>query len=471
MTSGTRARAILLAAGQGKRMNSSLPKVLHEVLGRTILARVLAALDGLALEHLHIVVGFGAAPVRQFLDANPPRTPWSVHLQEPQLGTGHAVMQVAPALSSFQGTLLTTVGDTPLLTTETLRSLLARHRETEATVSLLTTQVDDSRSYGRIVRDRQGQVTRIVEDKDATEEERQIKEINPAIYCLSWPEVKGGLAGLSKDNRQGEYYLTDLIGWAVNERLPVASSLAPDWREVSGINSRLELAEANRLLKERVIARLALECGVTIVDPQSTWIAPEVSLGRDSVVYPGCYLVGQVEIGESCSIGPHTVMYGPVRVGKSSTVTQSLITNSTIGSGCRVGPFAHLRERAELSDQVRVGNFVEVKASQIGDHTNASHLSYVGDATIGAGANIGAGTITANYDHIAKTKARTIIGDGSSTGSNSVLVAPVVLGKDVVVAAGSVVTRDVPDGALAVGRARQEIKPGWTQAKRRKLER
>jgi bifunctional UDP-N-acetylglucosamine pyrophosphorylase/glucosamine-1-phosphate N-acetyltransferase len=448
-------------------MKSALPKVLHNVLGRTILARVLEALDGLGLEHIHIVIGHGADDVKAYLENNPPKTPWSTHLQEPQLGTGHAVMQVVPSLGDFKGTLLATVGDTPLLQGNTLAALLEQHHRDKATVTLLTTIVDDPKMYGRIIRDENGHVTCIVEDKDCSPEQKKIHEINPAIYCLAWPDVSSGLSGLSNNNNQKEYYLTDLVGWASKNKLKLSSSLTKDWREVAGINSRVELAEANRLMRDRAVEKLALESGVTIIDPQSTWISPEVQIGRDSTVLPGCHLSGEITIGENCTIGPHTVMQGPVKIGGGTTVTQSLVVNSEIGSQCRVGPFAHVREGASISDSVRIGNYVEIKKSQFADHTNVSHLSYVGDATLGSGVNIGAGTITANYDHISKKKQKTVIKDGASTGSNSVLVAPITLGEGAVLAAGSVATKDVPDGALAVTRPQQQNKLGWAEAKKR----
>jgi bifunctional UDP-N-acetylglucosamine pyrophosphorylase/glucosamine-1-phosphate N-acetyltransferase len=462
------ARAVLLAAGQGKRMKSSKPKVLHEVLGKAILMRVIDAVEALDIEHVHIVVGHAADQVRSFLEKNPPKIPYSLHLQEPQLGTGDAVKKVVPDLNGFTGTLLVSVADTPLLQGATLASLLEGHRREQATVTLLTTVVEDAKSYGRILRDEKRQVVGIIEHKDASPEQREIREINPAIYCFEWPAVEPGLNSLTNDNLQKEYYLTDLIGWAYKNGLATGGVVAADWREVAGINSRSELAEANRLLRDIAVSQLADE-GVTIVDMAATWIAPEVKIGQDTTVLPGCYLMGDVKIGSECTIGPHTVMHGAVQVGDKTTVTQSLVTNSRIGSSCRVGPFAHLRDSNVISDSVRVGNFVELKNVIVGDHTNVSHLSYVGDAELGSRSNIGAGTITANYNHVTKEKFRTVIGDDASTGSNSVLVAPVRLGHGAFLAAGSVATKNIPDGALGVGRARQEIKDHWVDNVRRRL--
>ncbi|HEY9679251.1 MAG TPA: bifunctional UDP-N-acetylglucosamine diphosphorylase/glucosamine-1-phosphate N-acetyltransferase GlmU [Drouetiella sp.] len=463
MTTRKNTRAVLLAAGQGKRMKSAKPKVLHDVLGKTVLGRVLDAVDELGIDHVHVVIGHEADQVKAFLDANPPKTPYSVHLQEPQHGTGHAVQQVVPSLEGFTGTLLVSVADTPLLQGSTLAALVDGHIEHKSVVTLLTTDVEDAKSYGRILRSADGAVTGIIEDKDASPEQKKIREINPAIYCFEWPTVKPGLYELKNDNRQNEYYLTDMVAWAYNAKHKTSGIKTTDWREVAGINSRLELAEATRLLRDMTIQRLALESGVTVVDPATTWIAPEVSIGQDSMVLPGCFMTGTVEIGSNCLIGPHTTMKGPVTIGDGTSVAQSHVYNSVVGRNCKVGPFSHLRDGNEIGDNVRLGNFVEIKKSEIGNKTNVSHLSYVGDASVGSGANLGAGTITANYNHTTKKKSRTTIGDNASTGSNSVLVAPISLGDDASVAAGTVATKDVPAGALAVGRARQENKEGWTK--------
>ncbi len=470
MTTSSKApvRAVILAAGQGKRMKSARAKVLHDVLGKSIITRIIDAVDSLKPEKIHVVIGHQAEAVENYLLANPALYPFSTHLQSPQLGTGHALQQVVPDLGDFKGTLLVTVGDTPLLSGKTLGELVTRHQAEHAAVSLLTAVVDDAKKYGRIVRDRDGSVLKIVEDKDTSDLEKHIKEVNPAIYCFEWPIIAKGLESLRNDNQQKEYYLTDLIAWARAQNLIVSSSIVGDWREVIGINTRLELVEAMHLMRDKVLTDLSLESGVTIIDRASTWISPEVEIGEDSVVLPGCHLTGEIKIGRDCVIGPHTVMQGKVVVGNRTVITQSLVVNTQLGDDCRVGPYAHLREHTLVADKCRVGNFVELKKSSVASNTNVSHLSYIGDAELGSNVNIGAGTITANYDHSTGIKSGTVIADGASTGSNSVLVAPIKLGKQSVVAAGTVATKDVPDGALAVARVRQENKEGWSSRKKGK---
>lgn len=462
-------RAVVLAAGKGKRMKSAKPKVLHDVLGRTILTRVINAVNGVGAQWVHIVVGHESEQVEEFLQSQHKNESWKTHVQEPQLGTGHALMQVVPDLEGFKGDLLVTVGDAPLLSAGTLHELVELHRNDNAAVAVLTAEVDDPKNYGRVLRNKDGHVRAIVEDKDAAEEEKKVHEINTAIYCFKWPDIQDGLANLKNDNKQGEYYLPDLVGWAVKKGLKVSAFKASDYREVAGINSRLELQEAIGHLKDLTVERLALESGVTIIDPSSTWIAPEVIIGQDTVILPGCHILGRVKIGPNCTIGPNSVIKGDVSIGEHTSVVLSVVLDSIIANDCKIGPYAHVREGNTVGEGARVGNFVELKKSSIGSHTNVSHLSYVGDTTVGSNANIGAGTITANYDHLTKKKECTVIGDGASTGSNSVLVAPVHIGNQAVVAGGSVITKDVPDGALGIGRARQTNIDGWIDRKKEAL--
>lgn len=461
-------RAIILAAGQGKRMKSDLPKVLHAVMGKAILSRVMDATIAAGVDHVHVVVGHQSDVVKGFIEANAPKVPYSTHLQSPQLGTGHAVMQAAQGLEDdkFKGIVIVTVGDAPVIQAETLRALVESHKASGVAVTALTAVVDDPKNYGRIKRDHSGNVQAVVEDKDASPEEKKICEVNTGIYCFSWPEVKEGLNSLTCENKQKEYYLTDLVYWAYKSGKGASSEVLKDWREVAGINSRVELAEAARHLRDVTNTRLALESGVTIVDPATTWISPEVKIGVETVVMPGCHLTGDIEIGDNCTIGPFTVMKGTIKVGRKTSIVHSHVHDSVIGEGAKIGPFSHLREGNNVGNSAKVGNFVELKKATIGEKTSVGHLSYIGDATLGTHVNIGAGTITANYDHITKLKARTTLGDGASTGSNSVLVAPVEVAAEGVVAAGTVVTKPVPSGALCVARADQRNIEGWA-AKRR----
>ncbi len=464
----SRVRGIVLAAGQGKRMKSTRPKVLHDVFGKAVITRVVEAVANLGVEHLHIVVGHAHEQVEAFLSQNAPPVAYSCHLQQPQLGTGHAVLQVAPALEDFKGILIVTVGDAPVIQAQSLKVLLEQHRASGALVTALTTELLDAKNYGRIVRDYEGRVRGIIEDKDATAEQKLIREINTGIYAMTWPAVAQGLAGLKNNNKQKEYYLTDLVAWAYEQAHGAQALVLEDERQVAGINSRLELAEAIRLLRDITIEKLALESGVTVVDPASTWISPEVQIGAESIVMPGCYITGNVEIGEKCTIGPNAVITGPVKIGSGASIVSSHVANSTIGKETRVGPFAHVRDGNVVGDSCKIGNFVELKKASIGSHTNVGHLSYIGDAELGANVNIGAGTITANYDHITKKKERTVIGDGASTGSNSVLVAPVEMGVESALAAGTVTSKNVPPGSLAVGRALLKMIEGWTESRKAK---
>jgi len=464
-------RAVILAAGQGKRMKSSRPKVLHDVLGRPMISRVVDALTSLPnakIEHLHIIVGHAREQLQEYLDKNV-STALTCHTQDPQLGTGHAVMQASQALNdaNFKGNLIVTVGDAPLISSRTLQALVEKHASERAVVTVLSTHVENPAGYGRIVRDERRRVKGIVEDKDATPSQKQIDEINTGIFCLSWPAVEEGLKSIKADNQQHEYYLTDLVEWAVKASLPVSALKAMDCRSVMGINSRPELATASRLLSDMTIERLSIEDGVTVVDAASTWVDPDVQIGPDSTILPNTHILAGARIGSGCVIGPNTVLRGKVEIGNNVHVNQSQISDSKIGDNCKIGPFAHLRDGNVVSENCKIGNFVELKNSTVGIKSNCAHLSYIGDTTIGTRSNIGAGTITANYDHLTKVKARTIIGDDVAIGSNSVLVAPVTIGSDVVVAAGSVIVENVPDSSLAIARGKQVNKDSWVENKKK----
>ncbi len=475
--SNSKVRAVILAAGLGKRMRSTTAKVMHPVLGKPIIWRVLKALDqlkekGIDLAQIDIVVGHNAQQVENYVKECTAQSqfkcPIVFHKQESQLGTGHALMSVQAELSEFQGTLIVAPGDCPLLTTDILNSLVTKHKEQKSDLTVLTTILDKPTGYGRVLKSAQGDVCGIVEEKDASADERLINEINTSIYCFNWSVISKGLKELKNDNKQGEYYLTDLVSWSAKAKHKVASFSIDDWQLVTGVNSRQDLHLANKFLNEIVINRLMLESGVTVIDPASTWICPEVSIEEDTTILPGCYLIGDIQIGKSCLIGPHTSIEGQVQIGNENKIVQSHLEDCRIGNTCYIGPFSHLRTHTVVADRVRVGSFVEVKLSNIGSLSAVPHLSYIGDTSIGTDVNVGAGTITANYDHITKIKSATTIEDGASIGSNVVLVAPVKIGQESVVAAGTTVTKDVEAGSLAVRRVKQENIAGWTKKRKQK---
>ena len=444
--------AIVMAAGKGTRMKSDLPKVLHAIAGEPLLGHVLHTLEGLSPEGVYVIVGHGAEQVSAVLPSA--ATPV---LQREQLGTGHAVDQVTPHLNDYEGQVLILSGDVPLLSRETLEGLQAEHQRCGAVLSLLTTELDDPTGYGRVIRDAEGRVTGIVEHKDANESERAIREINLGTYLCSWPHLREALASLTPNNAQGEYYLTDAIAYLVQAGHPVAALVTPDPLEGAGINTRAELARLQGEYNRRTAARWMAE-GVTIVSPETTVIGPRVTIGRDTIVEPGAILLGRTTIGERCVIGAYSQLTH-MTLGHEVEVLHSYLIDSTVGDGTHVGPYAHLRGHAEVGANCRVGNFVEIKKSTLGDGAKAAHLAYLGDATVGKKVNIGCGVITVNYD--GEKKHRTVIGDGAFVGSNSNLIAPVTVGEEGFIAAGSTITEDVPAHALAIGRGRQVVKEDW----------
>ncbi|WP_258360700.1 bifunctional UDP-N-acetylglucosamine diphosphorylase/glucosamine-1-phosphate N-acetyltransferase GlmU [Moorella sulfitireducens (nom. illeg.)] len=437
--------AVILAAGQGKRMHSRLPKVLHRIAGRNLLQHVLAATREAGIEDNVIVIGHGAGEVKAALGEKQ-----KYAYQEKQLGTGHALARAREAAGEA-GTILVLCGDTPLIRPATLTGLLQQHRDTGAAVTVLTARVADPTGYGRIIRDGQGQVKGIVEERDATPLEKAINEINTGIYCFAAAFLWPALARLKPDNDQGEYYLTDVVALAVDQGLRVEALVAGDAEEVMGVNDRVQLAAAGAVWRRRINTALMRD-GVTIIDPETTYIDVTVTVGRDTVIYPGTFLEGNTIIGAGCCLGPGTTIRDS-RVGDGSTITYAVVLESTIGPGCQVGPFAYLRPGTNLEREVKVGDFVEIKASRVGRGSKVPHLTYLGDAMVGAGVNIGAGTITCNYD--GRQKWPTIIEDGAFIGSNTNLVAPVKVGAGALVGAGSTITEDVPAGALALARERQ----------------
>ena len=440
--------AIVLAAGQGTRMKSSRPKVLHEILGRPMVAYLLDTLKALGLQDIVLVVGYQAEKVQAVLKDYGVR----FVLQDPQLGTGHAVQVAVPALPEDARTVLVLCGDVPLIPGESIQSLHKVHEDARAAVTVQTTMLPDGLHYGRVVRDEAGQVLEVVQSRDAAPDVLKITEINTGTYFFDASFLQAALSRLTPNNVQKELYLTDLIRLAREQGLSVAALAEPEWENVLGINSRKELAEATQQVK-RAINERHMSQGVTLIDPDSTYIEFFVSIGRDTVIYPDVYLQGRTTVGENCVIEPQVKIADSILADGVHVRMCSVIAESRLGPGVIVGPFAHLRPGSDLREGARVGNFVEVKKSVLHEGVKANHLTYLGDAEVGAGANVGAGTITCNYDGVKKYK--TTIEEGAFIGSNTALVAPVTVGAGAYVGAGSTITKDVPPGKLGIARARQ----------------
>ncbi len=420
-------KSVILAAGKGTRMKSETPKVLHEIFNKTLVGYVIDAVNntGLADENF-VIVGHQAERVEEYIKSNYDNA--KTVLQSPQLGTGHAVSMVLPYLNDFDGEVVILCGDTPLITSETIKEFVEYHREMKSDLTVMTSIFDNPTNYGRIVRAENGSVASIVEEKDATAEQKAIKEINAGIYCINWQKVKPAFSELKTNNAQGEYYLTDIIKWGNENNLSVNGYILKDNTEIYGINSKANLAEATKMLNARIVNK-HLTNGVTIIDPATTWISPETEIQADTIIYPSCYIEGK----------------------------------NIIGKNCKIGPFAHLRGGVTLEDNVKIGNFVEVKKAHIKSHTNACHLTYIGDAQIGSGVNVGAGTITANYNPLTKEKSKTIIKDNVKIGSNSVLVAPVTIEEGANIGALSVITKNIQEWSLAITRAPMRVIEGWVK--------
>lgn len=449
----------ILAAGRGTRMKSDLPKVLHELGGRSLVERVLQSCQEIQISRRLVIVGYRGELVKQSLmggqekSDNPQFAPLEFVEQTEQLGTGHAIQQLLPHLQGFQGDLLVLNGDVPLLRAETIKQLMAIHTQHQNSATILTANLPNPQGYGRVFTDSQNLVQQIVEDRDCTKAQKQNHRINAGVYCFHWPHLEKILPDLKADNDQKEYYLTD----TVSILSPVMAVDVEDYQEILGINDRKHLATAADILQARVKDKW-MTAGVTLIDPHSITIDDTVELQPDVVIEPQTHLRGKTSIASGSRIGPGSLIENS-QIGENVTVLYSVISDCIVAENSRIGPYAHLRGQAQIGANCRVGNFVELKNAQIGDRTNVAHLSYLGDATLGEKVNIGAGTITANYD--GKNKHKTQIGDRTKIGSNSVLVAPITLGKDVTVAAGSVVTEDVGDDCLVIARSRQVVKPGW----------
>jgi bifunctional UDP-N-acetylglucosamine pyrophosphorylase/glucosamine-1-phosphate N-acetyltransferase len=449
-------QVVILAAGQGKRMHSRLPKVLHPLAGRPMLMHVLDSARRLAPTRLAVVIGHGGEAVASRLKA--PDIAWA--MQDQQLGTGHAVMQAMPLLEK-SGVVLVLYGDVPRIATGTLRSLF--DAAAEGALALLTQEADDPKGYGRIVRDAAGRVARIVEERDATEAERAIREVNTGIVAAPFAKLEAWLAGLTNENVQREYYLTDIVAAAVAEAYPVTVRRPQSPTECLGVNSKRELARLERLVQlDR--AHALLDAGVTLADPARIDVRGELSCGKDVTIDVNCVFEGRVALADGVTVGAHCILRD-VAVGAGTEIRPfSLLEEAEVGANARIGPYARIRPGTTLADEVHVGNFVEVKASTLGRASKANHLAYVGDATVGRDVNIGAGTITCNYDGAAKH--RTVIEDDVHIGSDVQLVAPVTVGKGATIGAGTTVYRDAPAGELTVNDKTQVTKPGWKRPKK-----
>ena len=455
----SRLAVIVLAAGKGKRMKSSLPKVLHPILGEPMIFYVLDSCSALPAERWLVVLGHGASEVEKHLPS------WAEPVyQERPLGTGDAVRSAEKALANFEGSVMVVCGDTPLITRETLLSLWEEHKITKAKVTLLTAQVSSPQGYGRVIRDKSGEIVKIVEEKDASEEEKKEREINTGFYLFEKEFLFSALTRITPSNAQGEFYLTDVVRIASEEGIRISSVGATDEEEILGVNSRVELAKAGEILRKRINEKWMRE-GVTIVDPTFTYIGPRTKIGKDTVIHPLTTIFGESEIGEGCEIGPCAELLD-VKIGRATRILYAVAHQCKVGEGVEIGPFARLRAGTEIQNGAKVGTFVEIKKSSIGEGSKVPHLSYIGDATIGKGVNVGAGTITCNFDGFRKH--RTVIEDEAFIGSDTMLVAPVKVGEKAFTGAGSTITQDVPPHALAVERSEQKVIKDWAKKKRKK---
>ncbi|MGB4337787.1 MAG: bifunctional UDP-N-acetylglucosamine diphosphorylase/glucosamine-1-phosphate N-acetyltransferase GlmU [Bacillota bacterium] len=432
---------VLLAAGQGKRMKSQIPKALHQVAGEPMIDHAMNNLLKAGAARIIVVVGHGGDQLVEHI-GDRAEAVW----QREQLGSGHATMQAIPALEGFHGAVVVAPADVPALRSSTIERLVHQHAAGGYAATVLTMVLDDPAHYGRVVRNSHGDVAAIVEYRDASEHIRAIREVNTGVYCFNCPDLLKELPGLTNDNDQGEYYLTDVIEMLVRHGRPVGAVVLDDPAEGLGINSREELAQVGQVLRFRKHRDL-MQDGVTIVDPATTYIDMGVEIGRDTVIEPFTVLCGRTVIGRGCHVGPYVC-----------------VRDAAMGDGCVIGPFSYIRPGTRLADKVKVGDFVEVKNSTVGQGTKIPHLSYVGDADLGSGINVGAGTITCNYD--GERKHRTIIEDGAFIGANSNLVAPVRVGREAYIATGSTITDHVPAGALGIARARQQNKEGWVERRK-----
>lgn len=450
---------IVLAAGQGTRMKSKLYKVLHPVCGKPMVRHVIDELKQIGADQIITVVGHGADEVKNELKDDS-----EFVLQEQQLGTAHAVMQARDLLQDKEGLTLVVCGDTPLLKADTIKAMIDYHINNHSKATILTAVAEDPTGYGRVIRNEQGYVEKIVEHKDASDEEKAVKEINAGTYCFDNASLFHALQKVTNNNAQNEYYLPDVIGILKDAGQTVTAFTTNDFTEIFGINDRVALAQAGKIMQQRINEK-HMRNGVTIIDPEQTYIDASVVIGQDTVIYPGTMVKGNTVIGTDCIIGPNSEILN-CDIGNRTSIRQSVTHDSKIGSDVQIGPFAHIRPQSLIHDEVRIGNFVEIKKTEFGRKSKASHLSYIGDANVGSNVNIGCGSITVNYDGVNKFK--TIIKDGAFIGCNSNLVAPVEIGEGAYVAAGSTITDNVPGDSLSIARARQVNKENYVKNRMKK---
>ncbi|WGS65281.1 bifunctional UDP-N-acetylglucosamine diphosphorylase/glucosamine-1-phosphate N-acetyltransferase GlmU [Marinitoga aeolica] len=448
-------RVLILAAGLGKRMKSKYPKVMHKIMGKELINWVIDTAKKLNPSKIGVVLGHKSEMVKEILPSDV-----EIFYQNKQLGTGHAVMSAKEFITDEDVLIL--YGDTPLITENTLKKLIDKHKNTNADATILTAILDNPTGYGRIIKNEKGEFINIVEEADTTDDQKKIKEVNSGFVVFKGSKLLEGLLKIKPNNNQGEYYLTDVPKYLDN----VETYILEDFSESLGINNRIQLAEAEKIMKEKTLKNLMLN-GVTIIDPDTTYISPEVKIGQDTIIHPMTFIFGKTEIGEDCEIGPMTRVIN-CKIGDNVKILRSECEEATIENNVSVGPYSRLRTGTVLKNNVKIGNFVETKKTIINKNTKAQHLTYLGDAEIGEDTNIGAGTITCNYD--GKNKHKTYIGNRVFVGSNSALVAPLKIDDDSLIGAGSTITQNIPKGALALGRAKQITKEEWVFKKREKGE-
>ncbi|MDV3425778.1 MAG: bifunctional UDP-N-acetylglucosamine diphosphorylase/glucosamine-1-phosphate N-acetyltransferase GlmU [Bacillota bacterium] len=448
--------AVILAAGEGKRMKSSLPKVLHKICGKEMVSWVIDSIREASIDDINVVVGKGSEKVIE----GTKNKQVTYSLQEEQLGTGHAVICAEDFLKGKIGTVAIFSGDAPFITSETIKKFLEFHENGKYSAAILTSKVDDPFGYGRIIRDEKGEVVKIVEHKDCSEAELLVNEINSAIYCFDIEDLLLSLKKINNNNAQGEYYLPDVISVLKSEGKKVGA-ITTEFEETKGINSRLQLSEGEKIMRNR-INRKHMENGVTLIDPDTTYIGGDVVIENDTIIYPNNVIEGKTVIKEGTILYPNSRIVDSI-IGKNVTVQSSVILEAQVGDSTTVGPFAYIRPESVIGSHARIGDFVEIKKSVIGEGTKVSHLTYIGDAEVGSGCNFGCGTVVVNYD--GKRKNKTIIGDNSFIGCNTNLVSPVQVESNTYIAAGSTITNKVPEGALAIARAKQVNIEGWVDKK------